>query len=174
MVYKNEIREKPFYVGDVIEIDGIKYLVLYCDCFQGKVYFTWLDLNTRKIKDEILKDYELPHYLKGAKRLSLDEMQNQFIRGWLSKFNKEDKELDSLYMLRNYWGTRNFIDLNYVRIPEIIEEQKNALLKFRKYSEEYSSKLRKLEYNLLDFLLKKEMSWVLEMLEKEEMVNYYE
>jgi hypothetical protein len=174
MVYKNEIREKPFYVGDVIEIDGIKYLVLYCDCFQGKVYFTWLNLNSRKIKEEVLKDYELLGYLRGVKRLSLDEMQNQFIRGWLSKFNKEDKELDSLYMLRNYWGTRNFIDLNYVRIPEIIEEQKNALLKFRKYSEEYSSKLRKLEYNLLDFLLKKEMSWVLEMLEKEEMVNYYE
>ena len=121
----------------------------------------------------MLKEYELLGYLRAVKRLSLDEMQNQFIRGWLSKFNKEDKELNSLYMLRNYWGTRNFIDLNYVRIPEIIEEQKNALLKFRKYSEEYSSKLRKLEYNLLDFLLKKEMSWVLEMLEKEEMVNYY-
>ena len=174
MIYKNEIREKPFYVGDVIEIDGIKYLVLYCDCFQGKVYFTWLNLNSRKIKEEVLKDYELLGYLRDVKRLSLDEMQNQFIRGWLSKFNKEDKELDSLYMLRNYWGTRNFIDLNYVRIPEIIEEQKNALLKFRKYSEEYSSKLRKLEYNLLDFLLKKEMSWVLEMLENEKMVNYYE
>ena len=174
MVYKNEIREKPFYAGDVIEVKGLKYLVLYCDCFQGKVYFTWLDLNTRKIKDEILKDYELPDYLKGAKRLSLDDMQNQFIRGWLSRFNKKDKELNSLYMLRNYWAMRNFVDFDYLSIPEIFKEQKDGFMKFTKYTKEYSSKLRELQYNLLDLLLKKEMDWIFITLEKEEMVNYYE
>ena len=173
MVYKNEIREKPFYAGDVIEVKGLKYLVLYCDCFQGEVYFTWLDLNTRKIKDEVLKDYELPYYLKGAKRLSLDDMQNQFIRGWLYRFNKKDKELNSLYMLRNYWGMRNFVNVEYLNIPEIFEEQKDVFMKFRKCSEEYSSKLRELQYNLLDLLLKKEMGWVFITLENEKMVNYY-
>ena len=74
MVYKNEIREKPFYVGDVIEIDGIKYLVLYCDCFQGKVYFTWLNLNSRKIKEEVLKDYEL--FIKMCKELNIHERRH--------------------------------------------------------------------------------------------------